>query len=395
MLARTGTPAAAQPAAPDEPATLLGSAIRSVVFSPDGKVLVAATGIPRERGRVAAWDVGTRHLLWIREEDDGVPIAAFAPDGKVVAIAIYDKTAKLLDAANGQVRATLCGHTMEVRSVAFAPDNKTLATGSWDQQVKLWSLPGGKLQRTLTGHADRVYSVAFSPDGRTLAVAGMGQAALWDVAKGAPTIPLKGHGGSTIGWIEFSRDGRWVITAGWDGQAKVWDGKTGVLRARFEGRGTLEQATLSPDGRLLAVCGRDSAVEVFQANLRRPNSAEQAKIARLIQELDDEAYPVRENAEKALTAMTYLADARLRQALKESKSAEVRIRVRRILAGMRSQPGKFLRGHNDALRTVGFAPDSKLLASGSMDGTIRLWDVESGKEVAVLRLPAGTRNPLR
>jgi WD40 repeat protein len=67
--------------------------------------------------------------------------------------------------------------------VAFSPDGRTLASASWDDTVKLWHPRTGKERATLRGHTDEVRSVVFSPDGRTLASASEdGTIKLWDVA---------------------------------------------------------------------------------------------------------------------------------------------------------------------------------------------------------------------
>jgi WD40 repeat protein len=75
-----------------------------------------------------------------------------------------------------------------VLSVSFSPDGKTLASASADRTAKLWDAASGKVTATLRGHASRVSAAVFSPDGRTLATAGDDTIIrLWDVpAAGKP-----------------------------------------------------------------------------------------------------------------------------------------------------------------------------------------------------------------
>ncbi len=114
------------------------------------------------------------HTSWVA----GV---AFSPDGRLLATASNDATARVWDPATGNCLRTLTGHTHVVYDVAFSPEAALLATGSGDQTARVWDPATGNCLRTLTGHTGRVYDVAFSPDGRQLATASYDQTArLWN-----------------------------------------------------------------------------------------------------------------------------------------------------------------------------------------------------------------------
>src|ERR671930_85922 len=99
--------------------------VHGVAFSPDGKILAAASGVnipPTVPGEVKLWDVATRREV-----------------------------------------ATLKGHQGAVWSVAFSPDGRTLATGSWDGTLKLWDVASRRAVTNRRVNRMTIFSLAFSP----------------------------------------------------------------------------------------------------------------------------------------------------------------------------------------------------------------------------------------
>ena len=152
-------------------------------------------------------------------------------------------------------------HGDTIYSMMFSPDGKTLATASRDGTAKLWDATSGKLTATLR-HAGKVLRLAFSRDGQTVATGSEDHTArLWDVATGRLIATLEHRG--TVWSIDFSPDGKLVATAADnDHSVKLWDAKTGKLVEEFkDGRSPLD---FSPDGRTLATGGKDASVLLWE-----------------------------------------------------------------------------------------------------------------------------------
>src|SRR5262249_45963886 len=214
--------------------------VRTVAFSPDGKLLAAGTGEPKEQGTATLWDVATGTQVWKHPEKTGVPSVAFSPDGKTLAIAVYGNAVRLLNVATGKVLKTL-EHPKDVRAVAFSPDGKLLATACWDKLVRVWDLADASEKVTCTGHTDRIFAVTFSPDGKLLlSVGGDDGAKLWDAAKGVEKRTFKHY---YMISSAFSPDGRWVVTGSYDGTTRLWNVETGAVRVRLSGTGGVHQLT--------------------------------------------------------------------------------------------------------------------------------------------------------
>lgn len=154
--------------------------VSDTAISPDGNLIAVAS-------RIGVWlyDVHTDDFLrLIAVEGTGLlSVVTFSHDGTKLATGDWDGIAAVWDVATGIDLATFT-NTDYISTVAFSPDGKFLATGSRDGKAALWDIDTGAARWTIS-HTDRVSSVAFSPDGLLLATASWDSTAnIWDVETG-------------------------------------------------------------------------------------------------------------------------------------------------------------------------------------------------------------------
>jgi WD40 repeat protein len=201
-------------------------AVRSLAFSPDGKMLANGTVFHG----IMLWNVATHKRIATLATHGHVTSLAFSPDGRILACGNGNGKVQLWNPATNKNTATLAGHTGDVYSVAFSPDGKTVASGGEDTTVKLWDVATRKNIATLKGHPvskdtlDIVFCVAFSPDGKTLVSGGQNSnciITLWDIASRKATTFLKGHTAQVLS-LAFDPSGKYLASGGADNTIKLW-----------------------------------------------------------------------------------------------------------------------------------------------------------------------------
>ncbi len=235
------------------------------------------------------------------------------------------------------------------------------------RQLKAKPEPVGEVRR-FEGHEAPVSAVAFSPDGR-LAVSGTagGENAsiirLWDVRTGHRLRNLEGHR-QNVHAAAFSPDGKRVLSCSGDNTVRLWNAETGKEVKRLEGhRAPVADVVFSPDGKRALGGGADNTVRLWDL--------ESGKELLHLQ-----------GHKSGVRRVTFSPDGR--RALSGSHHPDPRICLWNLDTGALL---KTLEGHAGHVLGVAFLPDGQRAVSCAFDGTIRLWDLDNGKQIEEIRGP--------
>jgi WD40 repeat protein len=342
-----------------------------VAFSPDGKRLASISD-----RTVLMWDAHDEKPLFTVRTPHPLYTVIFSPDGRRLASAGLGPSVRIWDAANGRELLTLAAHNATVQGLAFSPDGRRLATGSEDRTVKVWDLQSGTAIMSLLGHGDAVSSVAFDRDGwRLISGSQDGTVKVWEIVAEPDCLALPGHN-DTVFSIAFSPDGTRLASGGNDMTVRIWDVRSGLeLFCLYGHCAKVYQVAFSPDGRLLASASGDHTKgdSVFPGEIK----VWDASAGRELRTIGD--HP------GAVQGLAFSADGRL-----ASAESDGSVRVWDPSTGERLA---MIHAHAKRVRDVAFTPDGGLLASCSDAtqagwGEVRLWDAQTGREVAQWALPA-------
>jgi WD40 repeat protein len=414
-------------------------------FSPDSRrIACSGSGIAAVENQVRVFDVQSGDQLWAQASGNGFARAAFSPDGKYVAAASFDKTARVWDSGSGKEIHLLDQNESWVTVVAFAPTGDTLLTAGVDRSIRLWSVESGKKLRDIAGGA--LIKTGLVLAGNDIFTGGRGATLQrWDLVNGQMTETVMGKPGvrenlrngdgglafyigrredgqfdaqlqrsqqswralqnrpdknlSAIAALAATPDGRQLLYADPDFKLRRYEIATKKTSEPFAGLGHaayINSLALSADGRVAVSGGADKTVMLWdvtgEKKLRDFMGAD-AEVRAVA--ISPDGRRVAAASWDGATRVWDAASGMLLHKLERRNSERYWAVVfspdgKTIATGDTQQITlwdadsgrqlKALMGHRNYVFSVAFLPDGQRLVSSSADGTVRLWDIASGRD---------------
>ena len=344
--------------------------VQSVAFSPDGQTLASRSSDMTLR----LWDVKSRTHTHTLNHIDHILDFAFSPDSQHIATAIRRRfsSVRFWDVRTGKHTQPLKVYpsvdtptdaiSLIVSRLAFSADGKTLVTAGDDRIIRFWDAETGRHTQTLWAHPAYVDSIALSRDGKTLLCYGGRTLTLWDAKTGALKHVLKHP--STLDRAAFSPDGKTIATRGMpDVSVHLWDVGTGEhIRTLTGHTDAVYNAIFSPDGKTVATRSDDGKTRLYETETGRYR------------------HTLTPDGDFRDTLLAFSPDGKT-----VATGNEMSVHLWDVGTG---EHIRTLTGHRETLHSVMFSPDGKTLTTGSYDGTLRLWETETGRHRHTLMLSA-------
>ena len=364
--------------------------LNRIIFSPDGTRVAVSTAIG-----IWVYDTHTTEAVSLFSEIQTGGIEQYFPteppealtfsaDALIIASA-HGNRIYVWDTATGTAFAMLDKHPDAIKAIALSPDSTKIAIAGGDWIVRLWEVRTGKYINSLIGHPGAVNAVAFSPNGKILASAGS-KLRLWDAETGVLLNADHTDLGS-IDHLAFSPDGKTLASSdGWSRAVHLWDVGTSTIQKKLKGHTSkIRGIAFSADGKRL-VSVSSEAMQLWDVS----TGVEQGSLFTLEDKLAQRVPPIlkREEIKKAYlprhrdNVHSVIFSEDVKHIVSASKDGSLHIWD--VESG-RYQSAFSLGAYSDLIDTLAFSEDGKYLASNDgFEERIRVWDVENGTQHAIL-----------
>jgi RNA polymerase sigma factor (sigma-70 family) len=354
--------------------------VHRVAFSPDSKWLAVT-----EKAVVALYDPGTGRKLRQIPAGGLLPrqpeLVAFSGDGRQLAVGLREGEILIFDTATGKQTASLdaqgAGKLRSFYFLVFGANGQSLLSIGRDsdsrESICHWDLATQTLRKRVVPAYGARPTVALSPDGRLLAVPTRSTVNIWDTETGEVRSTLQGERSRVWYGLAFSPDSKTLVTA-WaddderDAVASFWDtatGKPAATPTRFRvSLAAMQDLHYSPDGRRLIIPG-GCFVRVWDIE----------KGQEVLQQ-DAHVYGV--------TCLAFTPDG---QSIISGGGATpsppigINCSTIHVWDAKTGQQRQVMVAHRWSTYHVKVRPDGRTIVSCGADGSVRMYDLTTGKEL--------------
>jgi WD40 repeat protein len=322
--------------------------VQTVAFSPDGRFVLTGS----DDGNVQCWDAADGNPVGPPIRHEGiVRNVAFSRDGRRFATAC-GTVVRIWETATHRSLDVNLVHEKEVMTTDFSPDGQTMVTGDTGGAARMWNVQTGKRIGPVLRHEEEVRAAIFSPDGHTVLTASQDRTAkLWTAKSGAPLLSPIIHDDMLFA-AAFSPDGKTFATGGNDCIVRLYETATGNRKpGAFRHQAGIYGIAFSPDGRRLLTGGFDTTARLWAIDSETPIGTPLFHPDRV------SAVAFGPDGRTAVTAS--MGNARLWQ-MNDGRPAS------RVL------------NHTAFVRQGVFNPQGDKIVTGSEDGTVQIWDAQTG-----------------
>lgn len=324
-------------------------------YSPDGCWLA----VSMDNGSIAFFSMADYKLVTLFQAHTGeVTDVSFSPDGQQLVSSSWDTTLRLWNVPTGICMWKFVGHTNYVNGVSFSADGKMVVSSSDDETLRIWSVENGRCLLSIARNegVGGTISISFAPDGREVVLADKnGVVWLWDLQNNRLPLVLRSHAFMSA---SFDPACEKVLVGREDGSVQLWDRRGGLcLHTLFKGPvGSITSVRFSPSGHWVASGSRDGRVRVWD-----------------VEDGEEGVEPLgvsRRHGHKVMD-MSFNPDGTQIASVSDDHTLRFHPTI--------SDACEYTFTHrSQEITSVAFRQNGRQVVSGSADGTVLLWNVDTG-----------------
>ncbi|KAJ7627329.1 hypothetical protein FB45DRAFT_1060062 [Roridomyces roridus] len=376
--------------------------VSSIWFSSDGARIVSGC----EDGSLRVWDTRTgERSLEIRASGEYIKDVKFTPDdSRIVSASMTGIT--IWNATTGEPLLELPSdntYTMDVSA-----DGTWIAAGTYFGMIRIWDARTGESVANWQGHEDIVNTIHFSPTSPRLASTSENSTSIWDCTTGVRHVGPLEHS-DHVHYVQFSPDASQVVTSDRNGVVRVWNANTGKHIPTLEKSldGPILIFKFSPDGSRIAGGALSGAIHLWDTATGEDINGQWEGHIQSVTSICFSSDGARFASAVSTTIGIWDAQSGLQGSSKTTQNLGYTeasvcfdfssdgtrvacVTVDGMLGIRNTATGTLLAGpvlvkSPDVVALVEFSPNGRLVAAGSFDRTVRVWDVSKLVEVAVLQ----------